>query len=279
MIPMDIPHTNIVYQFEQRVEIMYRESERTQPTNEVYQRHGIILVSAGVNSARWKREITEYEISESELTKVRQQDKVDRAELQEGHLKKLEARRIPFGLELPVEVESDMLNRDVTLAGSERVPLRQDLLYLPTLLPVVPAKRAEPGHEWAGKIEVLGGAGRFQIPYTAKMLPRQDENPSVDLKFQPHASSQAIKGITLTLSPQGHLVTAIAKRDGSPLTCEGDITISIRAKLSRDGTPVDVEVLKCHQQFKLSRVAAAFNDDFLLTAGWKLSEEKGVHPP
>jgi hypothetical protein len=276
---MDIPHTNIVYQFEQRVEIMSRESERTNPTNEVYERQGVILLSAGVENSRWKREITEYEITAVQLGKIRQADKVDQAELQEAHLKALATRATPFGVSLPLELESDMFNHGVALAGKDHLPLRQDQLYLPTLMPVASAKRAEPGHEWPGKIEVEGGAGKFEIAYTAKMLHRTSDNPYLQVTLKPQSSSQTIKGITLTLSPQGHLTTGIAKADGSPLYSEGDITISIRAKLERDGAPVDIEVLNCHQKFKLTRIPASFNDDFFFTAGWKQPAETKSNPP
>lgn len=276
---MDIAHTNIVYQFEQRVEIMYRESERTHPINEVYDRHGVILLSAGVENSRWKREITEYEVALPELAKLRQRDKVERADLQESHLKAVGARRTPFGLELPIEVDSDMLNRNVALAGADRVALRQDLLYLPTLLPVASEKRAEPGQEWTGRIEVFGGAGKFHVSYTAKMLQRTADNPKIGVTLQPHSDSQTLKRVTLTFSPRGQFVIGIAKADGSPLFSEGDLKVSIRAKLERDGALVDVEVLNCHQKFKLTRVPASFNDDYFFPAGWKQVPEKRSNPP
>jgi len=276
---MDIPHTNIVYHFEQRVEIMCRESERTNPVNEVYTRNGIILLSAGVTNGHWRRELTEYETTPQELAKIRQKDRVDLAALQEAHLKALESRKNQFGLDLPVEVESDMHNHNVAIAGSEHVPLREDLLYLPTLLPEVPPKRAEPGQEWSGSIDVMAGAGRFPISYTARMLDRRDENPIIQVTLRAHPSSQTIKGITLTLTPQGQLTLSIAKADGSPLQLEGDTRISVRAKLHRDDAPVDVEVLNCHQTFKLTRVPASFNEDYFLPAGWKAPPEQAGHSP
>ena len=276
---MDFPHTNIVYQFEQRVEIMYRESERTTPATEAYDRHGLILLSAGIDGSHWKRELTEYELSLPEIGKLRTQDKVDRGGLQESHLGTMGSRRTPFGLDLPIEVESDMMNRGVALAGAERVPLRQDLLYLPTLLPVVPEKRAAAGQEWTGKSDVSGGAGKFHISYIAKMLQRTGDNPKIEVNFQTNSSSETIKGITLTLFPQGHLVTGIAKADGSPLFSEGDLKMSIRAKLERDGAPVDVEVLNCHQIFKLTRVPASFNEDYFFPAGWKQAPDTKAGPP
>lgn len=276
---MDIPHTNIVYQFEQRVEIMCRESERTTPVNEAYTRNGIILLSAGIENSHWKREITEYEIAPQELSKVRQKDRVDLAQLQERHLKTLESRRNPFGLDLPVVVESDLYNRNVAIAGGEHVPLRQDQIYLPTVLPDVPAKRVEPGHEWTGTIEVMAGAARFPISYTAKMLERISDDPVIQVTLRSHPSSESKKGITLTFTPQGQISLTIAKSDGSPLHVQGDTRISVRAKLVREDVPVDVEILNCHQTFKLNRIPAAFNDDYFLPAGWKISPEQAAHPP
>ncbi len=276
---MDIPHTNIVYHFEQRVEIMYRESEKTSPTNEAYQRQGLILLSTGVEDSRWKREIAEYEVAPAELDKIRQRDKVDRAELQKAQLKALGARRTPFGLDFSVEVDSDMHNKEVVMTGTQGAPLRQDLLYLPTLLPAVPDKRPEPGDEWNGAIEIAGGPARFRVSYTAKMLERIGDDPKINVTLQPQSATQTVKDFTFTLSPQGHLVTLIAKAGGSPLSSEGDFRISIRAKFDRDGTPVDVEVLNCHQTFTLTRVPASFNDDTFLPAGWKLPPEKKPNPP
>jgi len=276
---MDVPHTNIVYQFEQQVEIMSRESERTVATNEVYERRGVVLHSVGIENARWKREITEYELAPVQLAKFRQQDKVARSQMQELHLKAVDLQRTSFGLTLPIEVDSDLRNRGVALSGPVRVPLRQDLICLPTLVPVVPEKQAEAGSEWPGEIEVMAGAGRFLLGYTARLLERTAGDPKIEVVFSPQSPTQTINEIVLTLSPQGRLLMSIARADGSPLFLEGDVRTSLRAKLNRDGVPVDVEVMNCHQKFKLTRVPASFNEEYFFPAGWKSPPEIRSHSP
>ena len=111
------------------------------------------------------------------------------------------------------------------------------------------------------------------------MLLRTEDNPKIEITLEPHTVSHTVKEITLTLNPKGNCVIGIAKSDGSPLYSEGDITISIRAKLERDGVPVDVEVLNCHQKFKLTRIPASFNQDSFFPAGWKQSAETKSNPP
>jgi len=265
---VDIPHVNVAYHFEQRVEMMCRESEKTSPTNEVYSRQGILLLSAGVENSRWKREISEYEIETVQLQKIREQPKVERSQLAVAHLAAINSRHTRFGLSFPVELDSDMRNTDVAIPGPERSPLRQDLLYLPTILPVMPEKRAEPGMEWKGSLLAISGAGRFPVAYGVKTLARIADNPQLQITIDAQNSSVTLNQITLVFSPQGSCVVDISKEDGTPLHAQGDLTFSLRAKLDRDGTPVNVEVIKCHQKFTLTKIPASFDDDYFYPGAW-----------
>jgi len=276
---METPHINIVYYFEQHVEVISCESEKMKPLLECYDRTGIILLAAGIDQGRWIRELAEYEIAPQDLEAARRHERVERDGLQEMSSRLQEGRAIPFGLDLPCVIDSDRFNRDVALPGDERIALRQDLLYLPTVFPVVPEMRPESGDEWNGQIAVMAGAGRFTLDYAARLVRRIGDDPVIQVTLQQKPKSVTIDEVALTLTPEGSCTVRIVREDGSPMSMEGQFRIRVRARIDRDGKPVDVEVLDCRQEFTVTRVPAAFTDDALLPVSWKLPVENQEGSP
>ena len=133
--------------------------------------------------------------------------------------------------------------------------------HWPTVLPAFPGPLGDPGQQWHALINLQYGVGRFEVPYTAKLLRYLDQQPEIAITPDPLEAHSTFEDITLSLKAQGSVLLGIAPQDGIWSAGNGQLGLSIRAQgRNDDDKPFNVEVLNWQCDFDFKRVQITFDD-------------------
>ena len=260
---------NITYQFEQTVAARQFEGDGLPELREGYQRQGLLLVSEMSSIIAWRRIFEEYELPRQMLNEIRKHAAYPRQELEQQHQQTMSARKIEFGLMLPIEIESDLANVRTAMPSVEPIPIPHYLLYLPTLIPSLPAD-LKPGSKWKGSVKVNCKGGDFEIGYSAEMGFGKGGVETVltlDDKPQAVASSE----MTLQLKAAGTWTIGYDRVTRTPAWLRGQFSTSAQgAYFSMRGKPMNVELVGHECKFDIRQVPVPFDEKRLVLSAWQL---------
>ncbi len=266
-------HPQAVYHFDQTLELTEWLAESLPERRESYRRAGLLLLEHQATEERWHRRLEEYVSNPQFVAQLRGQPSVRRGFLLERHLEELERRAIRFGLEVPAEIDSDLMNADVALSGEERFPMPAETVYLPTVTPVMPEEVVAPGDAWSCEVQLGARGGRFAVAYTTTVLTQDDAGPQIDVAII-EGQEPEFEGdeVLASLQPSGRWQTRISPEDGAAVESEGECGMRVRLRYySMQGEKMDVVVLASRNRFRLRRVPASFDAETLDTRRWRQS--------
>jgi len=268
---MDEDFLHIAYHLKQSVRLMYRETETSSPLKEDYERVGLLLLRETVKGEEWHRELTEFITGEPYLKEIRERKaSISLGVLKARHSEAMKSRKIEFGLRLPIDLASDMKNRDVAFSGLPAAGLPYHLLYLPTVLPARPAKKPDAGERWMGNVRLRAGAGVFAVSYSVTLKERIGQDPKVLVQLEESPLLSSLRNIDLTMNPSGAFTIQISSQDGAPVSTAGSFQVLVHASVDKSGERVEVDVLDCRVEYELERIPLQFNRDSILPASWPL---------
>jgi hypothetical protein len=177
--------------------------------------------------------------------------------------------KIRYGLQSPLMLQSDGMNRDVGLPASGGTsPPTWQVLHLPTFLPEIP-EAWDAGSLWENYARVRFGMGRFPIKYTARVLSAEQDRATVQVDLEPQKAAMSRDGFTLTLHPAGSWTAVISIREAAAISCKGNYEIRVHGRLeSKDGVPRQADLLTCMNVFEYERIPVRYDQRLVYPARW-----------
>ncbi|MFN2303762.1 MAG: hypothetical protein ACK2TV_08535 [Anaerolineales bacterium] len=234
-------------------------------------RHGFITLTSVLNEGQWWREVEEFTFDEEVFEEIIELRVASLSELREIHKESIANRQLEFGLDFPIQLESDGNNRNLGLAVEERssenfpAPIECNLLYLPTVLPnIVDRSLNQPTWEL---IRVKYGFGEFPITYSASLVSSPSSRNKISVLMD--GSEQIARGenVALIMTPKGEINFEIPTDGCIPISGNGSIEIRVHAFGVNDGIDIDMTLLDYKTSFEWRQIPGTFDKKTLRLGG------------
>ncbi|MHC4437110.1 MAG: hypothetical protein ACYS3S_07115 [Planctomycetota bacterium] len=287
----------MAFSLKQDLAVAEQETPDDDLIEEAYRQRGLILLRAETMDERFRRTVEEYLLTDEAVKTVQGRDAITYDKLKQLHDEAVANRQTELHVSGEVEIESDLLNRNVAIPGGasmipydlpeDPIPLPAFVLYWPTIIPVLSEDEVKPGNGWTGSITVQIGAGLFPLTYSVTLVEYVEDDPllRIDLDEQePVAMVGEDADIALHLKPQGTWTVRISHEDGLCEETSGEMVFSVRARYKEaeeDEEEIDLEVLKWENKFTVERIPVTFDDNKIYPVAWKAkaSEPEAEKPP
>ncbi len=256
------PHA--AYWFTETIDTAGRATPDAPVITDKFTQCGLYFVDSELKDARIQRLLVQYILGDPFIKALRATTVMARMSLQKEHNARWAAPRKPYGLEIPIPLETTLRNDSPKAPGLDIAP-PYEALHMPTITPILPVDPREP---WTGTISVTAGFGTFPLTYNATWVEEHNAPPHVQLSF-PEQEHSATKGATtLTLKPQGAWQTTLRLPDGLPIASSGKMQFVIMGKYGSGRT---AKLTNVQIQFKWNLIPVAYNNENVITQPWAAS--------
>jgi len=265
-----------VFEFSQLLDNAYKETARTPPLAVKAQQQGFLFYESQLQGPRVMRLVTENLLSKTSMLTLKKTEQATRKEYFEEHLRLYFELPKPFGLELPLEVSSDLMGRGAmpTVDGQPTTPplaLPWEIVHFP-LMTGVSAEDPAAGKEWKGVVKVKCGFGQFDLPFTGKWAAKDTTYATAEVSFDPPTGQEqpaTFKSVKLQFKAEGKWKVKYRLADGCPMVGGGNVGY-VGVATSPSGE--NVEVINAKVGFKWRFVPVGFTKKEMMTASWGMME-------
>lgn len=255
------PHA--AYWFTELLELRRRSTPHEPIDARTFTQCGFYLVDSAVKESHIQRTLAQYILSEPFLKAFRTTTVVSRAILTDEHRRQWATPHPPFGLEIPIVLQTTPRNTAPRVPVAE-IPPPVESLYLPTITPVF--AELDPVPTWTGALDVTCGFATFKVPYTVAWTPETPAAPaSAQITWNPAPVSVSKKDITLTLTVSGAMTTTFRLPDLQPLDSVGDVRMLVTG---HRGSETPGELLNVHSRFHWLLVPLGYTAENVVTKPW-----------
>jgi hypothetical protein len=260
------------FEYEQTIDTVYRETPHTPAITEKLTHQGFFLVESGLSSESPTpavlRLLTQYILTPQTLKNLLHIPEARRLPLLDEHTEQYFLPAKPFGLEIPIEIISDLQHTNPRPTGSPDTAMPFDAMHLPTVTPTypMPQQNLAVGLTWTPTINVKCGFGRFPLAYTVRCAALTAESVTFELAFEHQERAASLKGITLVFRPSGTWNVNVLRLTGAPLSAAGNLQFSVHGSVER--TRESAEILNTKLSFQWTRVPLDFTNAHLITPAW-----------
>jgi hypothetical protein len=250
------------YWLKESIRSVSRSTPSSPPVNAIYTQRGFYVVESSVKPTGIRRALSQYLMSDPFLKKLRAAPALPRLTLGFEHERRWFSTKWPFGLEVPILLETTPTNAAPHVPGHP-IPPPLAALHMPSVTPAFPAGEATP--TWPATIGAVLGFAQFLLDYTVAWSTVATEAPVAEITFADQTKSFSQDEFTLSLKPVGGWKTTFRAPDLFPTASAGKFQYLV---MGSQGQRPPAEILNLHVEFEWKLVPVAFVDDRVVTQAW-----------
>jgi hypothetical protein len=253
------------YWFAESLETSGRSTPDAPLLSDAFSQCGFYFVDSQPNGSHIRRLLVQYILGDPFLKTLRATPVMSRAALQKEHRRQWAAPKKPYGLEIPLPLETTLQNTPPHAQGYPAIAPPFEALHAPTVTPILPPADA-PDAPWHGAIAITSGFATFSLDYTGQWIPASGAAPPhALLAFDPQEKTVTKGKFTLTLKPAGSWKTSLRQADFLPLDSAGDFRFTISGAYAG---AAPAELVKTHLTFRWNLVPLPYDNDRVITQPW-----------
>jgi hypothetical protein len=256
---------SITYWFKETIDSISRSTPASPPVHAAYTQCGFYVVESKPTPPTIRRALSQYMVGDAFLKKLRSTTVLPRISLGFEHERRWQSTKWPFGIEVPIVLETTTTNEGPHVPGHP-IPPPLAVLHAPTVMPAFSA--ADRAETWHATIGAALGFAQFLLDYKVTWSDGKPETPTAAIEFGEQIRTFSQAEFTLLLQPVGGWKTLYRMPDLLPLSSAGKFQYI--ATGTQAGKP-SAEILNIQAAFEWKQVPVAFTDDRVVTQPWASS--------
>jgi hypothetical protein len=259
----------LAFEFSQTLDLVYKETARAVPIIEKFAQRGFFLLESKLQPPVVNRLLTQYILTPATLAALRKVTRAERFPLWEENNAQFRLQRKPFGLEIPLEFNTDPQTGFASATGGARAAIPYAAIHLPGVTPATRPEDPIVGKSWKSALSIKCGFGIFNLPYTTTWSAIDPFYATAESTFDPPAPDEktaTLEDVLLRFHPAGKWAVTYFHRTGVPHSAKGDLQYIVLAQTP--GQQDSIETLNIKLSFEWKKVLLPFDNRYLQTTVW-----------